>query len=92
MNGRRCGYEASSFVVALLQWTLLRSQDANVTKVGPETRTIGQGGSDTESKEPERWRKRRAMAFEGLQSEATLAQLVTKYEVHLKAWTIRATK
>ncbi len=31
-------------------------------------------------------------ALEALQSDATLAQLATKYEVHLKAWTIRTAK
>ncbi len=31
-------------------------------------------------------------ALEALQSDATLARLATKYEVHLKAWAIRANK
>ena len=31
-------------------------------------------------------------ALEAVQSDATLAQLATKYEVHLKEWTIGATK
>ena len=31
-------------------------------------------------------------ALEALQSDATLAQLATKYEVHHRAWTVRATK
>ncbi len=31
-------------------------------------------------------------ALEALQSDATLAQLATKYEVHHRAWTVRATE